>query len=296
MQEDKTRSYLKLHFIVFIWGFTGVLGEYITVGATAKTWYRMMIALFAILIYVYIKKINLIIPKKLALRLLFAGSIIAAHWVCFFQAIEVSNVAITLATLSTGAFFASLLEPIFYGRKIVFYEVIFGLVVIFGLYLIYDVTGGNYLWGIVLGLLAAFLSALFSVINGKNAQKYDSSMVSVYEIIGGVAALSIYMYFIGDWTGEFFQLSKNDGIALFFLGLVCTAYPFVASIGIMKHISPYSVMLTINLEPIYGIVLAVILFPETEKMNLGFYLGAAIILATVFLNVYFQNRKIKSEN
>nr|WP_317632875.1 DMT family transporter [uncultured Flavobacterium sp.] len=289
MQNDKFKSYLQLHFIVLIWGFTGVLGELIQTSASAKTWYRMTIALIVIYIYAKIKKISLKLDTKTAIKFLLAGGVIAAHWVAFFKAIEISNVSTTLATLSTGAFFASLLEPIFYGRKIIWYEVLFGLFVIFGLYLIYGVTGGLFLNGILLTLLAAFLSALFSIINAKFAQNYTPSLISVYEIVGGVAILSIYMFFTGEFNPSFYTLTTNDWIFLAILGVICTAYPFVGSIDIMKHISPYTVMLSINLEPIYGIILAVILFPETEKMGTEFYIGGAIILTTIFLNVIIKN-------
>ena len=291
MQNVKLKSYLQLHFIVLIWGFTGILGDVIQTSATGKTWYRMTIALIVIYIYTQFKKINLRVDKKTALKFLLAGGIISAHWVTFFTAIEISNVSTTLATLSTGAFFASLLEPIFYGRRIIWYEVIFGLFVIVGLYLIYGVSDGLYLNGILLTLVSSFLSALFSMINAKFASEYEPSVVSVYEIIGGVAILSIYMLFMGDFNPSFYTLSTWDWIFLAILGVICTAYPFVGSIKIMKHISPYTVMLSINLEPVYGIILAVLLFPEKEKMGTPFYIGGIIILITIVLNVIIKNYK-----
>lgn len=289
MQNVKLKSYLQLHFIVLIWGFTGILGDVIQTSATGKTWYRMTIALIVIYIYTQIKKIKLKVDKKTAIKFLLAGGIIAAHWVTFFTAIEISNVSTTLATLSTGAFFASLLEPLFYKRKIIWYEVIFGLFVIFGLYLIYGVTGGMFLNGILLTLVSSFLSALFSMINAKFASEFEPSVVSVYEIIGGVLILSLYMIYIGDFNPDFYTLSQWDWIFLLILGVICTAYPFVGSIKIMKHISPYTVMLSINLEPVYGIILAVLLFPEKEKMGTPFYIGGAIILTTITLNVIIKN-------
>ncbi len=291
MQNVKLKSYLQLHFIVLIWGFTGILGDVIQTSATGKTWYRMTIALIVIYIYTQFKKINLRVDKKTAVKFLLAGGIISAHWVTFFTAIEISNVSTTLATLSTGAFFASLLEPIFYGRRIIWYEVIFGLFVIVGLYLIYGVSDGLYLNGILLTLISSFLSALFSMINAKFASEYEPSVVSVYEIIGGVAILSIYMLYMGDFNPSFYTLGTWDWIFLAILGVICTAYPFVGSIKIMKHISPYTVMLSINLEPVYGIILAVLLFPEKEKMGTPFYIGGIIILITIVLNVIIKNYK-----
>ncbi len=287
MPSVKLKSYLHLHFIVFIWGFTGVLGELISVGSFEKVWYRMSIAFALVGIYVWYKKISLKIPLKLLLVFIVCGFVIALHWVAFFEAIEVSNVSVTLATLSTGAFFASILEPIFYRRKIIGYEVFFGLLVMLGLYIIYDVSG-NFLYGIALALIAAFLSASFSIINGKFAGKYSSSYISFYQILGGILFLTAYFFFKGEMTSDFFVLSANDWIYLLILGSICTAYTFVASIDVMKHLSPYTVMLTINLEPVYGIILAVLIFPETEKMSMEFYIGAAIILVTILANGYFK--------
>ena len=290
MPNDKTKSYFHLHLIVFIWGFTGALGELISVGSMAKVWYRMSIALVLVGIYIWYKKIPLRISRNLLLIFLGSGFIIALHWFTFFEAIEVSNVSVTLATLSTGAFFASILEPIFYKRKIIKYEVLFGLFVILGLYIIYEVNG-NFLYGITLALIAAFLSATFSVINGKFAGKYSSSYISFYQILGGVLFITGYLFFTDELNSEFFALSTNDFIYLMILGSICTAYTFVASIDVMKHLSPYTVMLTINLEPVYGIILAIILFPETEKMSTGFYIGAGIIILTILANGYFKLKK-----
>ena len=290
MPNVRTKSYLHLHLIVFVWGFTGVLGELISVGSMAKVWYRMSIALVLVGIYVWYKKIPIRISRKLLLMFLGSGFIIALHWVAFFEAIEVSNVSVTLASLSTGAFFASILEPIFYKRKIIGYEVLFGLFVILGLYIIYEVNG-NFLYGITLALIAAFLSATFSIISGKFAGKYSSSYIALYQIIGGVFLISLYLFLTGQMNAGFFSLSSTDWMYLLILGSICTAYTFVASIDVMRHLSPYTVMLTINLEPVYGIILAILVFPETEKMSTGFYIGAGIIILTILANGYFKLKR-----
>ena len=172
----------------------------------------------------------------------------------------------------------------------------FGLVVILGLYIIFKVEG-QYIYGIILALTSAFLSALFSVINGKFAKLYNPTIISFYEILGGVLFLSIYLLFTQSFTPGFFQLSFDDFKWLLLLSSVCTAYAFIASVGIMKFLSPYTVMLTINLEPIYGIVLALLIFNDKEKMSFEFYIGAFIILMTVILNGILKNKKIvKKDN
>ena len=295
MQNDNLKSYLLLHFIVFIWGFTAILGALISLDALPLVWWRMSLAVVFILIYIKIKKIDLKIPKKTFLAFLFAGLIIALHWLTFFKAIKVSNVSVTLACLSTGAFFTSILEPLLFGKKVVWYEVLFGLVVIAGLYIIFNVEV-DYVFGIVLALTSAFLSALFTVINAKYTKIYMPSVISFYELSGGVAFLSIYLLFIDGFTIDFFSLSIEDLGWLILLASVCTAYAFIASVKVMKYLSPYTVMLTINLEPIYGIILALLIFKDSEHMNPMFYVGAGIILLTVILNGIIKKQKNKKLN
>ncbi len=283
MPNDNVRSYLHLHLIVFIWGFTAVLGALISLAAVPLVWYRMSMASVFILFFIWIKRIPFRVPLKIIIGFIFAGLIITLHWLTFFKAIKVSNISVTLACLSTGAFFTSLLEPLLHGRKVILYEVFFGVLVIIGLGIIFKVEG-NYIQGILFALSSAFLSALFSVINSKYAKLYNPSVVSFYEILSGVVFLSVYFLFIGDFDSAFFQLSFNDWMYLALLSSICTAYAFIASVKVMKFLSPYTVMLTINLEPIYGIILAVIVFQDKEKMSIEFYIGVLIILSTVIMN------------
>ncbi|MCZ8332407.1 MAG: DMT family transporter [Flavobacterium sp.] len=290
MLSDNTKSYLHLHLIVFIWGFTAILGALISLDALPLVWFRMLFAVGFIAVFIYFKKLPLRVSKKAFLQFIFAGLIIALHWFTFFKAIKVSNVSVTLACLSTGAFFASLLEPILYGKKIVWYEVFLGILVICGLYIIFNVEG-NYWEGIILALISAFLSALFAVINSKFVKEHDATVISFYELSGGVFFFSILLLFGNSFYTDFFQLTTKDFVYLLILSSVCTAYAFIASTAVMKFLSPYTVMLTINLEPIYGIILAVLIFKEKEQMSFEFYIGALIILFTVLLNVIIKSRK-----
>jgi len=297
MLSDKLKSYLHFHVIVFIWGFTAVLGALISIDAVPLVWYRMLLASGFIFLWIWWKKKNMRVAPKKLLILIIAGIIIALHWLTFFGAIKVSNVSITLALLSTGAFFTSILEPLFYKRKFVGYEIIFGLIVMAGLYIIFKVET-EYTLGIILGLISAFLSAVFTMINGKLIAHAAPSVISFYELFTGVIAISLYLAFVtvsGDGsTGfnlEFFSLSSSDWIYLLILASVCTAYAFIAAVAVMRHLSPYTIMLTINLEPVYGIVLAFLVFGSKEQMNPQFYYGAALILATVILNGYLKTKK-----
>ncbi len=295
MPNDKLKNYLHLHFIVFIWGFTAVLGKLITVDALPLVWYRMFMASGLIFFYIAYKKFSLRVPTKTLLILIIAGVVITLHWITFFKAIKVSNVSVALATMSTGAFFTALLEPIWYGRKIVWYEILFGVIVMLGLYLIFNVES-TYVEGIVLALISALLSATFSLINGKLIQKERPSVISIYEMASGVVFLSIYLFFSGSFTTDFFQLSSDDWMYIFILASICTAYAFIASVKVMKYITPYTVMLTINLEPVYGIFLAFIILGESEKMDPMFYIGALVILSTVIANGILKNwTRLKSK-
>ena len=291
MQSVKIQNYIHLHFLVIIAGFTAILGELITLDAIHLVWYRMSIGAVLMLVYILAKKTPLRIPLKVLFSLSVAGVIIALHWITFFAAINVSNISITLAMFSTGAFFASFIEPLFFKRKIIGYEILFGLIVIVGIVLITQ-TELKYTLGIVLGISSALFSTLFAVLNGKFVQHYPPSIISFYEFISGILFISIFLAFREDgFNHAFFQISSPDWVYLLILASVCTAYAFIVSVHVMKYITPYTVVLTYNLEPIYGIILALVFFPESETMRPMFYIGAGIIIFTVLLNAVFKNIK-----
>ena len=293
--KNNIESYLKLHFIIFIWGFTAVLGALISLDALPLVWFRLALALPFLFIWIKIRKKSLRVGPKNLLRFAFGGLIIALHWVGFFMAIKIANVSVALVTLSTGALFTSLLEPLFFKRKINPVEVLLGLLIVGGLYLIFRVDN-LYLYGMLWALFAAFLSALFSVINGVFVLKHNGFVLSFYQLGFGLVALTIFLIIHGDFSHAFFNLSGNDWIYLLILSSICTAYAFSVSIDLMKKLSPYTVMLSINMEPVYGIILALIIFGDKEKMSANFYLGATLILGIVLVNSlmkigYFKGNK-----
>ncbi|MBP6549475.1 MAG: DMT family transporter [Flavobacterium sp.] len=283
MQKDKLGSYLNLHLIVFIWGFTAVLGALITINADALVWYRMLIASVFLVFFILHKKKSFVVPPKEFVKLIFVGFLIAIHWIFFFKAIHISNVSITLAVFSLGAFFASLLEPLFYGRKVLWYEVFFGLVIIAGLGIILQVEM-NYFAGMMYALVSVIVGVLFTLMNGKLTEKHDSSVITFYEFLAGVVFISIYFLFENKFDANFFMLTANDWILLLILSSVCTAYAFTASVKVMRKLSPYTIMLTTSLEPVYGIILAYFILGDKEKMSFEFYVGALLIVLTVILN------------
>ena len=291
MQKDRVGNLIHLHFIVFIWGFTAILGKLISIDSLPLVWYRMGLATFFILVYISFVKFSLKVDKRTLGWLAVGGVVVAMHWVTFFLAIKVSTVSVALAMMSTGAFFTALMEPFWYGRKIIGYEILFGLLVIIGLYLIFRVES-KYVYGMLIALVSAFLAAIFSLINGKLVRTHKPSIISFYELGIGVLFLSLVLGFMGKFTSDFFILRAMDWLYLLILALICTSYAFISSVKIMKVLTPYTVMLTTNLEPVYGIILAWFIFGSDEKMNPLFYVGALLILLTVIANGILKNRKI----
>jgi drug/metabolite transporter (DMT)-like permease len=291
MPNDKLKNYLHLHLIVFIWGFTAVLGALISIDAIPLVWYRMTLATFFIAGFMLFTKAKLRFSKKTILGFCFAGFLIALHWLTFFGAIKASNVSITLAVMSTGAFFTAFLEPLIYWRRIVGYEVFLGLLAIAGLYIIFEVET-QYLTGLLLALASSFLGALFTVINGKYAVKYSAASITFYELGFGALCISIYLLITGKFAATgFFDLAVQDWLLLLLLASVCTAYAFIASVHVMKWLSPFTVVLTVNLEPVYGILLALVILGDVEQMSPQFYYGAILILLAVLANGFIKIRK-----
>ena len=283
MRNDKLQAYLQLHLIVFIWGFTAIIGALITIKADALVWYRMLFACIFLLLFIVLKKKSFKISMKEFFKLIFVGLLIAIHWVFFFKAIHISNVSITLVVFSLGAFIASLLEPLIYGRKLLWYEVFFGLLIVAALSLLLEVEI-NYFEGMIYALASIILGVLFTLVNGKLIKHHDSSVITFYEFLSGVFFITLYFLYQHQFTDNFFKLTSKDWILILVLASVCTAYAFTASVKVMQKLSPYTVMLTTSLEPVYGIVLAYFIIGGKEKMSVEFYVGALIIVVVVVIN------------
>ena len=293
MQKNKLKSLLHFHFIVFIFGFTAILGSLISIESLPLVWYRMLIAFLFLILFALIFKRNIKVSKKLLIKLIICGALISLHWITFFKAIKVSNVSITLSVLSLGAFLTSFLEPLFYKRKIILYEVFLGIFVVVGTSLIFK-SQYYYIEGIFYALISVFLSVIFGLINGKLIEEASSLVISIYELLGGVILITLILIFVGDFNNTFFDLSKSDLLWLILLGTVCTAYAFVISVDVLKHLSPYSLMISINMEPVYGIILAIIILNESSQLSLEFYIGFILIFLSVILNGIIKLRKNKT--
>jgi drug/metabolite transporter (DMT)-like permease len=294
MQKDRLSNLIHLHFIVFIYGFTAILGKLISIDSLPLVWYRMGLASLLILVYIRFSKFTLRVNTKTLMWFTFAGIIVALHWVTFFLAIKVSTVSVALAMMSTGALFTAIIEPIVYNRKVVGYELLLGLLVILGLYLIFRVES-NYFYGMIIALISSFLAAVFSIVNAQLVKKNRPSVISFYELGIGTLFLTLLLSITGGFSFEFFRLEVSDWWYLIVLSLVCTSYAFIASVKIMRVLTAYTVMLTNNLEPVYGILLALVFFGSEEKMNSLFYVGALIIFATVITNGILKHRASKKQ-
>ena len=288
----KNSYLLRLHFIVFLWGFTAILGKLILAEAQVLVFYRMLFA--AIFLYLYIrliKKESIKVSKNLLLKLVGIGSVMAFHWLFFFQSIKVSNVSIALSCLSLSTLFASFIEPLVYRRKPDWVEVIIGLIIVVCISLIFNAEL-KYKEGILYGILCAFFGTIFSVFNGKMFGKTSSGNIIFYEIAGGWLIISLFFLF----TGQIFSVSEisyTDIALVILLASVFTAYPMFESVKLMKFISPFTLILTVNLEPVYGIILAFFIFGASEHMSPVFYGASFVMIASIVVNGIIKSRRKK---
>ena len=278
--------------MVLILGFTGIFGKLISLNTIELVWYRMLIAFVTLFTFLVFKKELTKIKKKDFFGLLFVGSLVAVHWFFFFESIKVSNVSVAVVCLSTASFFSAMIEPFFLKRKPKLYEFILGIVVFVTLFLMLEAET-KYTMGYIYGIIASFLGTLFTLYNAKYINRLEASKITMVEMLAGVIIFSILMLINKEIGISNLKININDFVYLFLLGTICTAAVFVWMVEIMKYISPYSLIMAINLEPIYSIVLALIIFSESEHMNLSFYIGASVIILVVFLESYLKN-KIKS--
>lgn len=286
----KNSALFRLHMIVFLWGFTAILGKLIESNAQALTFYRMLFAAIFLFIFIrFVKKESIKVSKKLFIQLSAIGGFMAFHWLCFFYSIKVSNVSIALSCLSLSTLFASILEPIIFKRKVDISEVIMGVVIVICMGLIFK-TEFQYKEGIFYGILTALFGTVFSVFNGKIFGKTSSGNIIFYEIFSGFFILTAFLLL----SGQIFQLSEistRDLTLVVILASVFTAFPMLESVNLMKYISPFTLILTVNLEPVYGIILAFFIFGESEQMSPIFYGASLIMILAIVVNGVLKSRK-----
>ena len=285
MQNDKTKDLIHFHFLVFLWGFTSILGALIQLNSIQIVWHRMFIAYVLVGLYLLLNKRNMFyVKKKYFIQLIIAGILISAHWVAFFYAIKMSGVSLTLSIMASGAFITSLIEPIVFKRKFSIKELTFGSITLIGLIIIFRAEFDQYI-GMSIAFLATILSVIFTLLNSKLVkEKLSPTSITFYELFIGWSAISIYMLFDIDQIYTLFEFSQNDMFLLLILGSICTAYAHVGSVKVMRNLSPFSFMIIINLEPIYAIILSLIFFGKNELMSFDFYIGFILILTSIFLD------------
>ncbi|MFY0643952.1 MAG: DMT family transporter [Bacteroidia bacterium] len=298
--NNKQKAYLQMHIAVFLFGFTAILGKLITLQEIALVWNRLWIAVLG-LIFIpgAIRGIMQIPPKRI---LVFAGIgvLVALHWITFYGSIKIGNSAsITLACFATTALFTSILEPLITKSKFKWIELLLGLLIIFGIYLLSGV-GEFYYKAIAVGLISAFLAALFSVLNKKYIIGYNSISISAIELLSGFLFISLMFPFLTTlMPQEQWIPSSVDWIWILCLGLLCTSFAYVLALNSLKELSAFVASLSINLEPVYGILLAILLLNESQDLNRSFYMGTAIILLAVLLypliSRYQKQRKKNKE-
>lgn len=278
-----------MHFVILIFGFTGILGKLITIEAIPLVFWRTLIGGGAI--YVWLKVRRKVSKKSTSdvLKMGGIGLLVAIHWITFFASIKISNVSVALTMLATSPMFIGFLEPLIFKRKIDWRELTVAAVVLVGVGTIFSFNT-TYHEGMILGIISAFFASLFATLNGVLIKTHDASNISLVELLTASAAIFILLFFTGEVNWELFVLSSQDWFWITILALVATSFAFIAFTSVMKVLTPFTTSVAINLEPIYSIILAVMIFGEEEIMGPRFYIGALIIIGAVLLNTILKRK------
>ncbi len=289
-----TFDYLKLHFIVFLWGFTAILGMLISIPAVEMVFLRTLIATAGMGFVIYLTNGVFKLNNADYLKVILTGFIVAAHWIAFFYSARIANVSVSLVGFATGSFWTAILEPLANRKKISALEISLGILVVVGLYIIFSFDFQYHL-GLTLGVLSGLSGSVFSVINSKLVKRIPSITITFYEMMGATFATALFFPLYKIFTSTDGELHLNptllDWFYLGILALVCSVYAYTAVIELMKKLSTFFIQLTMTLEPIYGIVMAVVIFGDREKMNTQFYLGTAVIISAVLFYPLFKKKQ-----
>ena len=293
MRDNRGKNILQLHFIVFIFGFTSVLGALISISALPLTIYRMGIASLFLALFIFFYDINKFkLKKPIVIKILICGVIIALHWITFFYAIKISNVSITVSMMSSAAFLTSLIEPLFFKKKFLLYELILGILSLFGVFIIFNAEL-KYIDGLIVALISSILVSVFTLLNSRIVINNSSITISFYELFVGFLFSLLYYYLFFDTSLFLKKINNQDFMLLVILGIVCTSYAFTKSVDLIKYLKPFTIMMIINMEPVYAILISLLIFGESEYLSINFYIGFVIILITVIINGIFKYKKNK---
>ncbi len=289
--NEKLKNHILLHFIVVIFGFTGILGKLISIDATPLVFWRTFIGCFVIWVWLAVRKKITSKSTSTLLKMSGVGILVAAHWILFFASIKVSTVSVALVMFATTPMFVGFIEPIIFNRKLDWRELLISAIVIAGVGTIFKISTQYHL-GMILGLASAFLAALFATLNGVLVKKYDASNISMVELFSACAGTTILLACTGELNSDLFILSKTDWFWISILAVVATSFAFIVSTSVMKVLTPFTTAIAINLEPLYAIVLAVLIFGEEEVMGKEFYLGASLIIGAVVINTFIKRNAV----
>ena len=286
------RAFIELHIAVFLWGFTAILGQLIQLSAIPLVWWRLFITVGVILIFTNIMPRVKLMPRGLILQFIGVGCVVAFHWILFYAAIKLANASVALISLSTTSFMSAIVEPLVNKRKIKWYEVSLGAVIIPAMFYVAHDLPQKMTAGLIVGLLCAVMVVIFSVLNKKMVDKADAITVTFLELGGGLMMLTLLMpfYFIFDKSAVFVPPSFSDWIYLFILAILCTNLTYWLGVRSLRELSAFATNLTVNLEPVYGIALAVILLKENKQLSPSVYIGAVMILFAVLSYPFWRNR------
>ncbi|MFN8354036.1 MAG: DMT family transporter [Spirosomataceae bacterium] len=296
MASPKTSDYLQLHFLVLIWSFTAILGLLISISSLPLVMYRTGLAALGLGVLLVVRGINVRVRRAEALQIMGVGMLVGLHWLLFFGAARLSNASACLAGMSTTSLWTSFLEPLFTRKKVQLLDVLLSLVVIAGLYLIF-LFEFNYIVGVLTAVASAFLAALFSTLNSQLSHRHEALAITFYEMIGActVSVLVVVGYLL--WVDSSLPLLPQgyDWLWITTLAWGCTVFPWSISIKLLRRFSAFAMNLIINLEPVYGIVLAFLFFGEKERMTPGFYGGTLLILVAVLSYPWLHARLNRKE-
>jgi drug/metabolite transporter (DMT)-like permease len=279
-------AFIKLHTAILLAGFTAILGKLISLQEAALVWWRLVLAVAALFCLFALLKKRVALPLSQVWKLLGVGGLVGIHWLCFFGSVKYGNVSIALVCFSASGFFSALLEPVVTRRKTSLVELLLGLVCMSGIYIIFHFDA-RYKTGIALGVAAAALSALFSILNKQLVSaRIDEMRMTLWEMTGALVILSIVMPVMVWYRGDAFLPVGADWIWLLLLSLVCTVWAYFLQLQALHHISAVTLNLSYNLEPVYGILLAFLFFNENKYLSPAFFAGLVLIAAAVAVQMW----------
>lgn len=279
--SNRLIAYIQLHIAVILYGWTAVLGGLISISAISLVWWRVMITSFSLIFFIGLGRRLLAIDKKKILIYMGIGVIVGMHWICFYSSVKMANASIALITMATTSLFTAIIEPLLFRRRFNSLEIIIGLMIIPCMILIVRNIDISLIEGFMVGLLSAFLASLFASLNKKYVEDATPYVISFLEMFGAFLFISICLPFVINDIQAIMPTS-TDWIYLIILALLCTTLAFVLSMMALKHVSAFDSNLVINLEPIYGIGLAVIVLKEHEQLRPLFYMGGILLMLIVF--------------